>query len=59
MRKAKAGNSTLRLLGGQNFGVRDTRTPDDKYSWLLTGKSLEIIPLGINHVKIGSDHYQW
>lgn len=23
------------------------------------GKSLEIIPLGINHVKIGNDHYQW
>lgn len=23
------------------------------------GKSLEIIPLGINHVKIGGDHYQW
>jgi len=25
----------------------------------LLGKSLEIIPLGTNHVKIGSDHYQW
>jgi len=23
------------------------------------GKSLEIIPLGINNVKIGNDHYQW
>ncbi|KAI9445412.1 Oxysterol-binding protein-domain-containing protein [Lactarius indigo] len=23
------------------------------------GKSLEIIPLGVNHVKIGGDHYQW
>jgi hypothetical protein len=25
----------------------------------LLGKSLEIIPLGTNHVKIGADHYQW
>lgn len=23
------------------------------------GKSLEIIPIGTNHVKIGDDHYQW
>jgi len=23
------------------------------------GKSLEIIPIGTNHVKIGTDHYQW
>ncbi|KAI0271494.1 Oxysterol-binding protein-domain-containing protein [Gloeopeniophorella convolvens] len=23
------------------------------------GKSLEVIPLGINNVKIGNDHYQW
>ena len=25
----------------------------------LSGKSLEIIPLGTHHVKIGADHYQW
>ena len=23
------------------------------------GKSLEIIPIGTHHVKIGNDHYQW
>ena len=23
------------------------------------GKSLEIIPLGTNHLKIGDDHYSW
>ena len=33
-----------------NRSLRYTRLP---------GKSLEIIPLGINHVKIGADHYQW
>lgn len=27
--------------------------------FLVLGKSLEIIPLGTIHVKIGSDHYQW
>ncbi len=25
----------------------------------LPGKSLEIIPVGTTHVKIGNDHYQW
>jgi len=24
-----------------------------------SGKSLEIIPLGTTHLKIGNDHYQW
>jgi hypothetical protein len=33
-----------------NRSLRYTRLP---------GKSLEIIPLGMNHVKIGADHYQW
>jgi hypothetical protein len=35
-------------------------TGDCSYRYTrLLGKSLEIIPLGTNHLKIGSDHYQW
>ena len=29
------------------------------YSCSFIGKSLEIIPLGVTHVKIGEDHYHW
>jgi oxysterol-binding protein-related protein 3/6/7 len=39
---------------------RADKYPFDNHSChQLPGKSLEIIPLGTNHVRIGADHYQW
>jgi len=40
---------------GEGWELYSTSSGKTKF-W---GKSLEIIPLGINHVKIGADHYQW
>ncbi|KAJ3907829.1 oxysterol binding protein [Lentinula edodes] len=40
---------------GDNWEVYATSSGKTKF-W---GKSLEIIPLGTTHLKIGNDHYQW
>jgi hypothetical protein len=40
---------------GEGWELYGTSSGKTKF-W---GKSLEIIPTGVNHVKIGDDHYQW
>ncbi|KAJ4476763.1 oxysterol binding protein [Lentinula aciculospora] len=40
---------------GENWELYATSAGKTKF-W---GKSLEIIPLGTTHLKIGNDHYQW
>jgi hypothetical protein len=47
-----------KFWGAWRTGRRLTDIRSLRYT-RLPGKSLEIIPLGINHVKIGADHYQW
>ena len=62
MRKEKDGNCVLRLLEKRSFGVRgELAVIRGHFSFHIhfPGKSLEFIPVGTNHVKIGDDHYQW
>ena len=65
MRKVKAGSYGRRRLGEQNSGVAASLALDGFHgsenspTCLDLGKSLEIIPIGTIHVKMGDDHYLW
>lgn len=41
------------------WGTQEVFTEYLPTDYFSTGKSLEIIPLGTTHLKIGNDHYQW
>jgi len=60
MLKVKNGSCIAPLLAGLNSGVSNTPY-NQAFSRTLfdSGKSLEIIPLGVTHVRIGDDHYKW
>jgi hypothetical protein len=60
MRKEKGGNCGVLLPGRLNSGVCPHNETLEAFVILtLVGKSLEVIPLGTTHLRIGNDQFEW